>query len=247
MDEDVEGGTEGVEPSVSGAAWSEGEINASVNAYITMLRAELAGDPYVKAEFRRKLVEGPLSARSDASVEYRMQNISWVIDQMGLPRIAGYVPASSVGHEVTTMISEAVLREAPDLINKLGPTDDPDEVENRSQRLLESGIPRPVGGRLPEKTSVSTTSFKRDPRVVAWVRKEAGGVCESCGEDAPFSRNGIPFLEVHHVRPLSEGGTDSVENAVAVCPNCHRGFHLADGAEARSEELYATVSRLEKN
>ncbi|MFX5176317.1 HNH endonuclease, partial [Acinetobacter baumannii] len=51
--------------------------------------------------------------------------------------------------------------------------------------------------------------------------------CECCGSLAPFSRrrDGSPYLEVHHKRPLSKGGDDTVENAVALCPNCHRFEH----------------------
>ncbi len=37
--------------------------------------------------------------------------------------------------------------------------------------------------------------------------------------------NGVPYLEEHHVIPLNEGGDDSINNAVALCPNCHRKIH----------------------
>ena len=51
---------------------------------------------------------------------------------------------------------------------------------------------------------------------------------------APFKkRNGEPFLEVHHVMWLSEGGSDSIENTVALCPNCHRKVHVRDDKAAR--------------
>ncbi|HHE3726254.1 TPA: HNH endonuclease, partial [Escherichia coli] len=44
--------------------------------------------------------------------------------------------------------------------------------------------------------------------------------------DAPFLKeDGTPFLEVHHIEWLSKGGEDSVENAIALCPNCHRQAH----------------------
>lgn len=32
--------------------------------------------------------------------------------------------------------------------------------------------------------------------------------------------------EVHHKVPLSAGGDDTVENAIALCPNCHRKAHF---------------------
>jgi len=32
-------------------------------------------------------------------------------------------------------------------------------------------------------------------------------------------------LECHHVKWLSKEGEDTIENAVALCPNCHRKMH----------------------
>jgi 5-methylcytosine-specific restriction enzyme A len=69
--------------------------------------------------------------------------------------------------------------------------------------------------------------FHRNPDVVATVLARAKGVCEACAAPAPFTRshNGEPYLEVHHRVYLASGGKDTVENAVAVCPNCHRMAH----------------------
>ena len=79
----------------------------------------------------------------------------------------------------------------------------------------------------PVKQKVQTTVFKRNPYVVAAVIEKANGVCAHCRRPAPFCRpDGSPFLEVHHEIPLAKGGLDSVENAVALCPNCHRKAHF---------------------
>ncbi|BDZ92717.1 hypothetical protein VEE69_15940 [Escherichia coli] len=43
-----------------------------------------------------------------------------------------------------------------------------------------------------------------------------------------LKEDGTPFLEVHHIEWLSKGGEDSVENAIALCPNCHRQAHYGD-------------------
>ena len=79
----------------------------------------------------------------------------------------------------------------------------------------------------PESIIVLTRIFKRNPDVVAEVLHRANGSCEKCGKNAPFNRasNGTPYLEVHHSIRLSDGGDDSVTNAVALCPNCHRKTH----------------------
>lgn len=84
----------------------------------------------------------------------------------------------------------------------------------------------------PERKTVETTIFVRNPYVVAEVLDRARGNCERCKSTAPFLRksDGSPYLEVHHKIPLSEDGDDTVENAIALCPNCHRELHFGNHA-----------------
>lgn len=81
---------------------------------------------------------------------------------------------------------------------------------------------------IPEKIERVSSDFRRDPNVVADVLVRAKGECEKCGSPAPFNRacDGTPYLEVHHKIRLADGGEDTVENAIAVCPNCHRELHF---------------------
>lgn len=90
----------------------------------------------------------------------------------------------------------------------------------RQERLL-------IAPRKPTRVEVVSTVFVRSPDVVAEVLLRANGVCESCGAPAPFLRasDGSPYLEVHHRVRLSDGGEDTTENALALCPNCHRKAH----------------------
>lgn len=96
-----------------------------------------------------------------------------------------------------------------------------DDSEVRKKRLLATnGIPQ-------RGTSISTV-YRRNPDVVAEVEYRANGKCEECGADAPFIKasDKSPYLEIHHLIWLSKGGEDTVENAIAVCPNCHRKLHF---------------------
>lgn len=78
----------------------------------------------------------------------------------------------------------------------------------------------------PEKIIVQQIVFKRNPFVVIKVLERAKGICERCFNKAPFIKdNGEPYLEVHHQIPLSEDGEDTIENCIALCPNCHRHAH----------------------
>lgn len=93
---------------------------------------------------------------------------------------------------------------------------------------LRPGDLPPLGNVSPRRVPGSTPEFIRCPKVVAWILMKAEGRCEQCLNPAPFCRpDGSAYLEVHHVQPLAEGGPDTVENAVALCPTCHRAVHHA--------------------
>lgn len=79
----------------------------------------------------------------------------------------------------------------------------------------------------PERIATQVYRFVRNPLVAAERLVIANGICEECHEKAPFNRkkDGSPYLEVHHIEPLSKGGFDLVENTKAVCPNCHCKIH----------------------
>jgi 5-methylcytosine-specific restriction enzyme A len=78
----------------------------------------------------------------------------------------------------------------------------------------------------PSRRHVTVMVYNRNADVVVEVLVRADGSCEHCHREAPFSRDdGRPYLEVHHRIPLSEDGDDTVDNAIALCPNCHRDAH----------------------
>ena len=69
--------------------------------------------------------------------------------------------------------------------------------------------------------------YMRNRYIAEYVKRQADGKCQLCGQGAPFlDKNGRPYLESHHIVYLSEGGTDSIDNIVALCPNCHRKMHI---------------------
>jgi len=95
-----------------------------------------------------------------------------------------------------------------------------DSPENRQKRLLQAA-------KMPLKIHAVSEVYLRNPDVVAEVLIRANGMCERCTKPAPFlkKKDGEPYLEVHHIHLLADGGEDTVENAMAVCPNCHRHLH----------------------
>lgn len=59
--------------------------------------------------------------------------------------------------------------------------------------------------------------YIRAPAIKEYAQARAEGYCEYCGELAPFETNdGEPYLEVHHVDELGEGGVDHPDKVVAL-------------------------------
>ncbi|PSH68491.1 HNH endonuclease [Phyllobacterium brassicacearum] len=83
----------------------------------------------------------------------------------------------------------------------------------------------------PGKTKSASTIFERSRDVRDYVVARAKGHCEGCEAPAPFHRPyGVPYLEPHHIRRLTDGGPDDPRHVIGLCPNCHRRVHSgADG------------------
>ncbi len=95
-----------------------------------------------------------------------------------------------------------------------------DSKDARQDRLLKAS-------KMPESILKIQRGYNRNYDVIVSVLDRANGICEKCNEFAPFNRksDNSPYLEVHHKIMLSKGGEDTVENAMAVCPNCHKELH----------------------
>jgi 5-methylcytosine-specific restriction protein A len=226
--------------------WSDAELSAAVDAYLTMLRKELNGTPYVKSQINEELRQGPLAKRTKSSVEFRMQNISATFYDLRLPRITGYRPAKNVGSSVKERIrSVLALHDIGDL-EAYVPTADGEALAKKVSALRKQAPAKPPpGSAKPGQVTITTTSYVRDPAVKLWVLKIADGVCEGCASPAPFLGNdGFPYLEVHHVMPLASHGSDRISNAAALCPNCHRRCHHGADREEFKLSLYERIARL---
>jgi len=136
--------------------------------------------------------------------------IAWDFRDVDLEQITGVAgttrPLVVLNQEFETAVHEAYLSSAA----------------QRRDRLK-------LAPRLPKRIEVTTTVFVRNADVVVEALLRAKGVCETCRKPAPFPRrsDGTPYLEVHHRVPLAVGGEDTVENTIALCPNCHRAAHYA--------------------
>jgi 5-methylcytosine-specific restriction endonuclease McrA len=114
-----------------------------------------------------------------------------------------------------------------------------DSSVERQRRLAQA--PK-VATRVTERVTV----FQRNADVIAEVLRRARGICELCRKNAPFCRlsDGTPYLEVHHCIPLAADGEDTVENAIALCPTCHRRLHYGLELLAAIKEAQDALRRL---
>ncbi len=73
----------------------------------------------------------------------------------------------------------------------------------------------------PSERTVVTKRMSRNPLLLSYALLRAGGICEYCGNPAPFNYNGEPYLQITYITPFSKGGIESADNIAAVCPNCN--------------------------
>jgi 5-methylcytosine-specific restriction protein A len=143
-------------------------------------------------------------------------------DSSGDLRKVWVFPIQLAGGKQTPAVSEDELRSG---------------VEQRTrhaERLPDQAVQRRAEQAATRSGSrqVITTQRTRDPYVIEHTKRRAKGICQLCGNTAPFNnKKDEPFLEVHHIEWLARDGDDSISNTVALCPNCHRKMHILDRAE----------------
>ncbi len=221
--------------------WTDKELRSAIEVYLLMLDKLKNKEKFTKSALYKELAKK--HNRTPSAFEYRMSNISYVFALHGRQWLKGLSPLSHVGHNVVSRI-ESILSE---LENR--PVNYSVLVESQVNQLLSKmEIKEPKGSYSPRKLSAKRIVYERDPLVKAWVLNNAKGVCELCKKNAPFKAiNGHDFLEVHHPIRLADGGPDKIENAVALCPNCHREIHYGINKEKLLGYIYSSISRLKKN
>ena len=124
-----------------------------------------------------------------------------------------------------------------------------DEAEGEAQALSLDELRQRA--KTDGATSGTTQERKRAAyRRSVWVKwyawKRADGNCEGCGDPAPFlTPKNRPYLEVHHLHSMADGGPDLPEHVIAVCPTCHRRAHYAADSQEYNQRLIKIVDQKE--
>jgi hypothetical protein len=91
-----------------GTNWQDDELDVIVADYFAMLDADLAGRPYVKSRHNAAVMAQ--IGRTHRSVEFKHQNISAVMDELGLPWIPGYKPKRNYQNAIFDAIDRYLTR-----------------------------------------------------------------------------------------------------------------------------------------
>lgn len=89
--------------------WSDEELLAAVEAYIYMVRLQQRGVKSTENMTTPLLMTGPLAGRNEASIRYRMRNISAVIHELGGQVLDIYSPTEQVGAGVRERLRKILL------------------------------------------------------------------------------------------------------------------------------------------
>jgi len=120
-----------------------------------------------------------------------------------------------------------------------------EEVRRLSQKPLEqlmNAYRNRTWSEKPTRREAQQLVYERNPLVVAIARKRAGFKCEVKACTSPLFKtdDGERFVEVHHLTPLAQGGEDTVENTVCLCPTHHREIHYGELRQQLTATLRAT-------
>lgn len=94
-----------------------------------------------------------------------------------------------------------------------------------------------------KKKLIYTTKYERNKKNREKAIVLHGTKCMICGFDfeEKYGEYGKDFIEVHHIKPLSNMKSEEVINPetdlVCVCPNCHRMIHRKRDSVLSIEEL----------
>jgi hypothetical protein len=118
--------------------WSAAEVANTVVDYFDMLRLELRGHRYNKSEHRSRLI-ATLNSRSDAAIELKHQNISAVLDEIGLPYIPGYKPRKNYQGALATAVDDYISQH-PDFLGDFASVPPPASSSPAQQPLVVASI-----------------------------------------------------------------------------------------------------------
>ena len=148
------------EEDPTGLDWTPREIDLIIADYFDMLRLEIAGRPFNKAERNRAL--HVLTHRSKGSIEFKHQNISAVLSKLGYPWIIGYKPMFNFQSALLDGIERYLSASEPTIAGEL-PANSPVHGVSESPTIFFEPAPTVAAEVAPESVTMHRLIQKFDP------------------------------------------------------------------------------------
>ena len=235
----------------TGRDWTESEIVAAMKLY-----AEVWNQPISKIKGSRVEQVAQLIGRAPTGVYNKLMNFRALDSRVDAKGFTGGSKADAVVWDrYFDAANKTILRADLDtefdrlwsdtactvlIAPEEGITDEVRRLAGKSLAELMSAYakaPRPPASRK----SRSVPAYTRSPLVVAITLLRADWKCEiaTCTSPRFEDKDGVPLVEVHHLRRLADGGPDEISNTVCVCANHHRALHYSTIAAKLRDELAA--------
>jgi len=147
--------------------WSDIEVELIIADYFAMLSDEINGIKFNKSSHRRALLP-LLNNRKNSAIEFKHQNISAVLSDMGLPFIKGYLPLYNFQKRKLIPKVAAFINSRPvleqnfnDFVNNVPSITKPIEWD----KLI---VPAPEKKQIPQEANITT----RKPLVINYLERE---------------------------------------------------------------------------
>ena len=182
-------------------AWSEKEVQTIVDDYFDMLALELQGKTYKKSDHRKELLQ--TIDRSAGSIEYKHQNISAVLIELGMPYISGYKPARNYQKKILPDIILDHLMSNPQLINLVESDVNSDVVIPSVQNILDAMVAPPE----PREVEEEAPKYIKGPlRPINYLAREAS--------NAALGAKGEQFVINYEQARLIHAGKDNLSDRI---------------------------------
>lgn len=161
--------------------WSLDELRAAVDAYLYMLRLEASSIPFSSTAYSRFLLTGPLRDRNEASIRYRMRNISQVMEERGAPVLRSFSPAPQVGKNVKKTINQLLDERRISVVDK---------------RAADGGEPIELSSVLASLSELKNMLVSLSPEhTLGFGHNNPPGIFAITAEDIMDANNAVAALE----------------------------------------------------
>lgn len=96
---------------------------------------------------------------------------------------------------------------------------------------------------IPSKRLIISEQIARPGAISDYLKKLKNYKCEICGKKGFIQKNGVPYIEAHHIIELHKliPGSYCSDNIIVVCPTCHRKLHFAQVTYSAIDDSVITI------